>query len=47
LAKPSGAVTPFTYRAVARDLFGSIRVSEVQSGDAMCRSYPRSMRAEQ
>ena len=47
LAKPSGAVTPFTYRAVAPDLFGSIRVSEVQSGDAMCRSYPRSMRAEQ
>jgi cytochrome o ubiquinol oxidase subunit II len=47
LAKPSGAVTPFTYRAVAPDLFGSILVSEVQSDDAMCRSYPKSMRAEQ
>jgi cytochrome o ubiquinol oxidase subunit II len=47
LVKPSGAVTPFTYRAVAPDLFGSILVSEVQSDDAMCRSYPKSMRAEQ
>jgi cytochrome o ubiquinol oxidase subunit II len=46
LAKPSGAVAPFTYRAVAPDLFGSILVSEVQSDDAMCRSYPKSMRAE-
>jgi cytochrome o ubiquinol oxidase subunit II len=46
LAKPSGAVAPFTYRAVAPDLFGSILVSEVQSDDAMCRSYPTSMRAE-
>jgi cytochrome o ubiquinol oxidase subunit II len=47
LAKPSGAVTPFTYRAVAPDLFGRILVSEAQSDDAMCRSYPKSMRAEQ
>jgi cytochrome o ubiquinol oxidase subunit II len=46
LAKPSEAITPFTYRAVAPDLFGSILVSEVQSDDAMCRSYPKSMRAE-
>jgi len=46
LAKPSGAVAPFTYRAVAPDLFGSILVSEMQSDDAMCRSYPTSMRAE-
>ena len=46
LAKPSGAVAPFTYRAVAPDLFGSIVVSEAQSDDAMCRSYPKSMRAE-
>jgi cytochrome o ubiquinol oxidase subunit 2 len=46
LAKPSGAVAPFTYRAVAPDLFGSILVSEAQSDDAMCRSYPTSMRAE-
>jgi cytochrome o ubiquinol oxidase subunit II len=47
LAKPSGAVAPFTYRAVTTDLFDSILVSEMQSDDAMCRSYPKSMRAEQ
>jgi cytochrome o ubiquinol oxidase subunit II len=47
LAKPSGAVAPFTYRAVATDLFDRILVSEKQSDDAMCRSYPTSMRAEQ
>jgi cytochrome o ubiquinol oxidase subunit 2 len=46
LAKPSKSVAPFTYRAVAPDLFGSILVSEMQSDDAMCRSYPTSMRAE-
>lgn len=46
LAKPSAAVAPFTYHAVAPGLFDSIRVSETQSGDAMCRSYPTSMRAE-
>ena len=46
LAKPSGAVTPFTYLAVAPDLFSSIMVSEMRSDDAMCRSYPTSMRAE-
>jgi cytochrome o ubiquinol oxidase subunit II len=46
LAKPSGAVAPFTYRAVAPDLFSSIMLSEMQSDDAMCRSYPTSMRAE-
>jgi len=46
LAKPSETVAPFTYRAVATDLFDSILVSEVQSDDALCRSYPKSMRAE-
>ena len=46
LAKPSAAVAPFTYRAVAPALFDSIRVSTVQSDDAMCRSYPTSMRVE-
>jgi cytochrome o ubiquinol oxidase subunit II len=46
LAKPSAAVAPFTYRAVAPGLFDSIRVSETQSDDAMCRRYPTSMRAE-
>jgi cytochrome o ubiquinol oxidase subunit 2 len=46
LAKPSAAVAPFTYRSVAPGLFDSILVSEVQSDDAMCRSYPTSVRAE-
>jgi cytochrome o ubiquinol oxidase subunit II len=46
LAKPSTAVAPFTYRAVAPDLFDSIRVSEMQSDDAMCRRNPTSVRAE-
>ena len=46
LAKPSSAVTPFTYRSVAPDLFGRILVSEMQPDDAMCRRYPTSMRAE-
>jgi cytochrome o ubiquinol oxidase subunit II len=46
LAKPSAAVVPFTYRAVAPGLFDSIVVSELQSDDAMCRKYPTSMKAE-
>src|SRR6266446_421989 len=46
LAKPSAAVAPFTYRAVAPGLFGSILVSEMQSDDAMCRRNPTLMRAE-
>ncbi len=46
LAKPSTAVAPFTYRAVAPGLFDSLLVSEVQSDNAMCRSNPTSMRAE-
>ena len=46
LAKPSAKVAPFTYRAVAPALFDKIMVSEMQSDDAMCRSYPTSMRAE-
>ena len=46
LAKPSAAVTPFTYRAVAPGLFDGILVSELQSDDAMCRSYPASTKAE-
>jgi len=39
-------VAPFTYRSVAPGLFDRIVVSEIQSDDAMCRRYPRSMRAE-
>jgi cytochrome o ubiquinol oxidase subunit II len=46
LAKPSKAVEPFTYRSVAPGLFDSITVSEMQSDDAICRRYPKSMRAE-
>src|ERR1700676_82404 len=46
LAKPSAAVAPFTYRSVAPGLFDSILVSEMQSGDAMGRSYPAPMREE-
>jgi cytochrome o ubiquinol oxidase subunit II len=46
LAKPSAAVTPFTYRSVAPGLFGGIMVAEMQSDDAMCRTNPTSMRAE-
>ena len=47
LAKPSAAVTPFTYRSVAPGLFDSIVVSEMQSDDAMGHGNPMSMRAEQ
>jgi cytochrome o ubiquinol oxidase subunit II len=46
LAKPSTAVTPFTYRSVVPGLFDDIRVSATQSDDAMCRKYPTSMRVE-
>jgi cytochrome o ubiquinol oxidase subunit II len=46
LAKPSAAVTPFTYHSVAPGLFDSIRMASMQSDDALCRSYPTSMRAE-
>jgi cytochrome o ubiquinol oxidase subunit 2 len=46
LVKPSAAVAPFTYRSVEPGLFDKITVSEMQSDDAMCRSYPASMRAE-
>jgi cytochrome o ubiquinol oxidase subunit II len=47
LAKPSSAVAPFTYRAVAPGLFGRILVSELRLDDSLCRSRPTSMRAEQ
>jgi cytochrome o ubiquinol oxidase subunit 2 len=47
LAKPSSAVAPFTYRAVAPGLFDKILVSEMRSDNAVCRIDPKSMRAEQ
>jgi cytochrome o ubiquinol oxidase subunit 2 len=36
LAKPSQAVTPFTYGTVARDLFRGIVRTAMQSGDPLC-----------
>jgi cytochrome o ubiquinol oxidase subunit 2 len=47
LAKPSAAVTPFTYRSVTPGLFDGILVSEMQTGERVCRRYPTSLRAEQ
>src|SRR5215510_2026665 len=49
LAKPSQAVAPFTYRAVASDLFDGILSnvsSVVQSGDPLCLAALPSQRAE-
>src|SRR5499425_2931936 len=49
LAKPSQAVTPFTYRAVAPDLFNGILSnvsSVVQSDDPLCLAALPSQRAE-
>jgi cytochrome o ubiquinol oxidase subunit 2 len=46
LAKPSAAVSPFTYRSVAPGLFDSIRGSEMHSGGGMSDANPTSMRAE-
>jgi cytochrome o ubiquinol oxidase subunit II len=46
LTKPSAAIAPFTYRAVGPRLFEEILASETQPEDAMCRTYPTSMRAE-
>jgi cytochrome o ubiquinol oxidase subunit II len=46
LAKPSQAVAPVTYRAVASDLFIGITKSAMLSGDPLCVAYPSSQRAE-
>jgi cytochrome o ubiquinol oxidase subunit 2 len=46
LAKPSQATAPFTYRAVAPQLFNSILTSKMQSDDALCLAFPASQRAE-
>jgi cytochrome o ubiquinol oxidase subunit II len=46
LAKPSQAVAPFTYRAVASDLFIGITTSAMLAGDPLCVAYPLSQRAE-
>jgi cytochrome o ubiquinol oxidase subunit 2 len=47
LEKPSQAVAPFTYRAVAPDLFNRIWMSQTQSDDPMQRATLASQRAEQ
>jgi len=46
LAKPSSAVAPFTYRAVAPDLFKGILSSTMQLDDPMCVTQQGSQRAE-
>ena len=46
LVKPSKAVAPFTYRAVAPDLFSSIVNSDMQPTTPICRIYSTSQRAE-
>jgi cytochrome o ubiquinol oxidase subunit 2 len=46
LAKPSEAVAPFTYRAVAPNLFGGIVTSEVEVSDPTRRICLASQRAE-
>ena len=46
LVKPSQAVAPFTYQAVAPRLFSSIWSSEMQSDDALCLASPASQRVE-
>ena len=46
LAKPSAAVTPFTYRSVVRGLFDTILAAEMGSDDAMCRINPTLLKAE-
>src|SRR5499426_165542 len=46
LAKPSQAVAPFTYRAVAPNLFKGISSMAMQSGDPLCLTDASSQRAE-
>ena len=46
LAKPSEAVAPFTYRAVAPDLFNGILSSAMQPDDPSRLAHPASQRAE-
>jgi cytochrome o ubiquinol oxidase subunit 2 len=46
LVKPSQAVAPFTYRAVAPNLFAGVVSSETQSDDALCIANAASQRVE-
>ena len=47
LAKPSAALAPFTYRAVASDVFDAIVSSVMTAADPAQPTYPTSPRAEQ
>jgi cytochrome o ubiquinol oxidase subunit 2 len=46
LVKPSQAVAPFTYRAVAPNLFAGVLSSEMPPGDALCVANSASQRVE-
>jgi cytochrome o ubiquinol oxidase subunit II len=46
LAKPSKAVAPFTYRAVAPELFTGIVRAAMDPDDPLCLTYPALQRAE-
>ena len=46
LIKPSRAVAPFTYRAVANGLFANVMNAAVRPAGGLCVGYPKSMRAE-
>jgi cytochrome o ubiquinol oxidase subunit 2 len=46
LVKPSSAVAPFTYRAVAPDLFSGILIAVMGPGDSLSITDPMSQRAE-
>ena len=46
LVKPSQAVTPFTYREVAPDLFQGLVSSAMNPDDPLCLATPTSQRAD-
>jgi cytochrome o ubiquinol oxidase subunit 2 len=46
LVRPSRAVAPFTYRAVANGLFNNVMSAAMQPAAGLCVPYPKSMRAE-
>jgi cytochrome o ubiquinol oxidase subunit II len=46
LAKPSKAVAPFTYRAVAPDLFSGLLRAGMQPADPSQLTHPKAQRAE-
>ena len=46
LVKPSKAVAPFTYRSITPGLFAGILSAELQPDEALCVTYPGTIRAE-